>query len=135
MGYLLLWFLLHCFWNWPALFWYPYWFWYPGFWGNRRNFFKLLKEELYNWKELLDVKKSFLFAVTLIILYCKLSPKRNSESAGTFFPNAWYWLSRKYAIWTRCFFSIHKVEYSHDWAVVVNLSNHDPLCLYFYLRW
>ena len=143
MGSFFLWFLLHCFWYWPALFWYPYWFWYPEFWGNRRNFFKFLKEELYNWKELLNVKMSFLFAVTLIfviiihiyhshILYCKLSPKRNSESASAFFSNTWYWLSRKYAIWTHRFCSIRKVKYSHDWAVVVNLCNHDLYCAYIF---
>ena len=70
LGYLSLWLLLHCFWYWPNLFRYPYWFLYSGFWGNRCKVFELLKEELHDWKELLDVEKSFIFAVTFIILYC-----------------------------------------------------------------
>ena len=101
MGYLLLLLLLYCFWYWPVLFWYPFWLRFPGFWANGRKFFELLKEGLYDWKEVLEVEKSFLFAVIFIILFGKSSPKRNSESAGTFFLNVWYWLSRQYAIWSR----------------------------------
>ena len=103
MGYLLLLLRLYCFWCRAVLFWYPFWLQFPGFWGNVCKFFELLKEGLYNWKEILDVEKSFLFVVTFIILFGKSSPKRNSESAGTFFLNAWYWSSRQYAIWPRLF--------------------------------
>ena len=129
MGYLLLLLLLYCFWYWPVLFWYPFWLRFPGFWANGRKFFELLKEGLYDWKEVLDVEKSFLFAVTFIILFGKSSPKRNFESAGTFYLNAWYCLgSMQY---DHAYFA--QGQYSLDWVVLVNLCNREPLCLNFYL--
>ena len=100
-----LWLLLYCFWYWPVLFWYPFWLRFPGFWRNQCKFFELLKEELHDWKEVLDVEKSFLFAVTFFFFFGKSSPKRNSESAVTFILNAWYWLSRQYAIWSHLYCS------------------------------
>ena len=63
------------------------------------------KREVIWLEEVLDVEKSFFFAVTFIILFGKSSPKRISESAGTFFLSAWYWLSGKYAIWLHLFCS------------------------------
>ena len=106
---------------------------YPGFWGNRRKFCKHLKEELYNWKELLDVKNSFLFTVNSLLFIVNHHQKEILNQQAHF-PQCVI-LSKKYAIWTCRFCNIHKVEYSHDWVVVVNLCNHDSLCLYFYLGW
>ena len=102
----------------------------PRVWWNRRKFFELLKEELYDWKEGLDVEKSFLFAVTFIIPFEKLSPKGNSELAGTFFLSIDCLDSTQY---DQAYFA--HGQYSLDWVVLVNLCNHEPLCLNFYLGW
>ena len=130
VGYLLLWLLLYCFRYWPVLFWYPFCLWSPG--EGIDKFLEIFKLEFYGWKEVLDVEKSFLFAVIFIILFSKSSPKRSSESAGTFFLIVWYWLSSHYTIWSCLFYS----RLVFTWlGVLVNLCNHDLLCLYFYLGW
>ena len=115
-----------------VLFWYPFWLRFPWFWGNWCKFFELLREGLYDWKEVLDAENSPLFAVTFIFFFGKLSPERNSESAGTFFSmrsiDCLYSMQYDHAYFAQG-------QYSLDWVVLVNLCNHEPLCLSFFFGW
>ena len=50
-------------------------------------------------------RKELFICSNIHFFFGKSSPKRNSESAVTFILNAWYWLSRQYAIWSHLYCS------------------------------
>ena len=79
------------------------------FLGSWRKLFELLKEELYDWEEVLDVEKSFLFAVTLFLLVNHLQKEILNQQEH--------------------FFSVHGIDYldstqyDHTYSVFTWLSS------------
>ena len=72
--------------------WYPCWVQFPEIWGNQCKFFDALKAVLYCLDSILN---NFLLVVMFIIIFGKLSPKRNSDWKGTFVLKAWFRFSKQ----------------------------------------
>ena len=81
------------------------------------------------------VRKELFICSNIHYSFWKIITKKKFWISRYIFSQCVVLMSRQYAIWSRLFCIQGQGQYSLDWVDLVNLCNHEPLCLNFYLGW